>query len=235
MKTNHYKLTNIKQSSIDSNETSPPHSISSAASVYCYSTPSPDSNSPGSGNESHHSQYQQHHQTFSDVYNINSSLQQHSPPQYGAHSPYGNNSSIFSPDNVSISGGSPLDAQVNMGLYSVHDSMSLFPSQNYVTPMESSTAILPQCHLGTQNIKQEVYAYDAQCYGNLPHDQSLQSNMVQKMSRNVSYVSQAKARYSSIAVGSKSFQHTHKKSTQEDAAILGISKWLQQGGRTPVH
>ena len=163
---------------------------------------------------------------------------QHSPPQLGAQSPYDGYSSYGNPSPYSTdsTGRSPPQVdqiQVNMGSYSVQDNMHLFASQNYMTPMETSTA---QCltnqnfTFNPQNIKQEAYTYDAHYYSN-PSQTHLQSNNV---TRNESYVSQAKARYTSVAIGGKPFQHSHKKSTQEDVAIKGISKWLQQG-RTPVH
>ena len=252
MKPNHYKLGNIKQSSLDSvKETSPSYSSScSGATVYNYSTPSPENstsfNHSSPGTESSSSSVHYQHQTFSD---IQASLQ-HSPQYGGNHSPYDRysygNCSPYS--NESCNGGAgivltpPHQSQVNMNAFAIEATMYMSPpSQSYITPMETS-AVQNGTNQDfryppTQCIKQEPFTYDAHyCGYHSPPLMQPMADVHQKMPpKNNSYVSQAKARYSSVAVAGKQFQQNVKKPTQEDAAIMGISQWLQQGSSTPVH
>ena len=172
-------------------------------------------------------------------------LQQATPiigtQQYGGHSPYDSygGTSPYSTDSNSSGVGfvsSPPQSKVGgVDSFAVEATTMYLPASNSNGYHEPPGIV--DFRYAAQNIKQEPVLYDSQYYGNghpsafMPEYQP--TGPLHKTSRNDSYVSQAKARYSSVAVAGKKF-HGHNKTQQEDAAILDISQWLQQG-RTPVH
>lgn len=234
-----YKLSNIKQSSTDSlKDTSPPYTTSSKCTVYNYSTTSPDAAlSPATeGSSSVTNNYQHQHMD----------LQQTTPiigtQQYGGHSPYDSHSyggtSPYSTDSNSSGVGfvhSPPQSKVGAGSFAVEATTMYLPASNGYRAHEPPGIV--DLRYAAQNIKQEPVLYDSQYYGNgnpsvfMP---GYQPTGFHKTSRNDSYVTQAKARYNSVAVAGKKFRGHNKTTQQEDDAILDISQWLQQGS-TPVH
>ena len=244
MKPSHYKICNIRQSSLESQkDVSPPYTCS-GATVYTYSTPSPEntlthtlSPSMDSGISSAYYQQQQCSSSFSEGPSPgDASSLQHSPP-YGGQSPYEGQSPFGNPSPYSVDSNNgavytpspPQCGQVSTTTFAA-ESTVYFPSpQNYGVPVDITSPGF--CMSGqdfgytTQTIKQEPVSYDLSY---LPSE--VQSHpRLQKFEKDDSYVSQAKARYSTVVLHGKQYHsQSHKRPTQEDAAIFGISQWLQQ-------
>ena len=116
--------------------------------------------------------------------------------------------------------------QVPMTTFAVETTVFI-PPHEYMQAMETSpvttTQSYPDISFNACNIKQEPMSHDVCYYGNSNTRVSTVNGP------NIgSYVSQAKARYSKVAVAGGHKPENRHIQNQEDAAIRGISQWLQQ-------
>lgn len=159
---------------------------------------------------------------------------------YGNPSPYSNDGM-----GVGLMSTSPPKSHIGIDTFSIEATMFSPDLQN---GCGNNGMYLDMSHTqqangvtySSQNIKQEPVQYDAQYYSNVPVPPMTGGIDSQKPFRNDnSYVAQAKARYATVTVGGKRYhQHhheAHKQPSPEDATIMGISQWLQQGTSPHVY